>query len=126
MTTILPPPFVERIKYQSCQQINDPVTRKRVYLTPDGLKTPSVTTILSATKDMTHLNEWKKRVGEAEANRITKLRGNKLLAISDFVFNYGSNKLLQSSLLVNVTVLIGQPNTTKPFSFTKAETTVWP
>ena len=66
-----PPQFVERIQYKSCTQINDPVTRKRVYLTPDGFKTPSVTTILGATKDMTHLNEWKKRVGEENAQRIT-------------------------------------------------------
>jgi len=70
-TTFTPPPFIERIQYKECIQINDPVTRKRVYLTPDGEKTPSVTTILSATKDMTALNEWKKRVGEAEAQRIT-------------------------------------------------------
>lgn len=68
---ISPPPFVEKIKYKNCQQINDPVTRKRVYLTPDGEKIPSVTTILSTTKDMTALNEWKKRVGESEAQRIT-------------------------------------------------------
>jgi genome maintenance exonuclease 1 len=68
---IQPPPFVERIKYKNCQQINDPITRKRVYLTPDGEKTPSVTTILSATKDMTHLNEWKKRVGVEKAQQIT-------------------------------------------------------
>ncbi len=65
------PPFVERIAYKPCQQINDPITRKRVYLTPDGEKTPSVTTILSSTKDQTHLIEWRKRVGEAEAQRIT-------------------------------------------------------
>lgn len=72
MTTILtPPPFVEKFQYNPCQQINDPVTKKRVYLTPDGEKLPSVTTILSATKDMTHLNEWKKRVGEDKAKQIT-------------------------------------------------------
>lgn len=70
--TINPPPFVEKFQYKSCQQINDPVTRKRVYLTPDGEKLPSVTTILSSTKDMTHLNEWKKRVGEDKAAQITK------------------------------------------------------
>lgn len=72
MTTIFtPPPFVERFQYKGCQQVNDPVTRKRVYLTPDGESLPSVTTILSATKDMTHLNEWKKRVGEEKARQIT-------------------------------------------------------
>jgi len=71
MSTLTPPPFVERFQYKNCQQVNDPVTRKRVYLTPDGESLPSVTTILSATKDMTHLNEWKKRVGEDKARQIT-------------------------------------------------------
>ncbi len=66
-----PPPFIERFQYKPCTQVNDPVTRKRVYLTPDGESLPSVTTILSATKDMTALNEWKKRIGEEKAKQIT-------------------------------------------------------
>ena len=70
-TQFTPPPFIERFQYKNCTQVNDPVTRKRVYLTPDGESLPSVTTILSATKDMTHLNEWKKRVGEEKAKQIT-------------------------------------------------------
>lgn len=65
-----PPPFAERYSYKSCKQINDPVLKKRVYLTPDGEKTPSVTTILSATKDMTGLNAWKQWVGEDKAKQI--------------------------------------------------------
>ena len=69
---LTPPPFVERFQYKNCQQINDPITRKRVYLTPDGESLPSVTTILGATKDMTALNEWKKRIGEDKANQITR------------------------------------------------------
>ena len=71
MNAINPPLYVEKFQYKACKQINDPVTRKRVYLTPDGESLPSVTTILSATKDMTHLNEWKKRVGEEKARQIT-------------------------------------------------------
>jgi len=67
-----PPPFVERFKYKNCIQINDPITKKRVYKTPDGESLPSVTTILSSTKDMTALNEWKKRIGEEKANQITR------------------------------------------------------
>ena len=70
-TTYTPPAFVERFQYKNCVQINDPVTRKRVYKTPDGESLPSVTTILSATKDMTHLNEWKKRIGVEKAQQIT-------------------------------------------------------
>jgi genome maintenance exonuclease 1 len=72
MTTYNPPPFVERFQYKNCKQVNDPVTKKRVYQTPDGETLPSVTTILGATKDMTALNEWRKRVGEANAAQITK------------------------------------------------------
>jgi genome maintenance exonuclease 1 len=71
MNIYTPPPFVERHQYKACQQVNDPVTRKRVYLTPDGEKLPSVTTILSATKDQTHLIEWRKRIGEEKAQQIT-------------------------------------------------------
>jgi CRISPR/Cas system-associated exonuclease Cas4 (RecB family) len=65
MQTYNPPPFVERFQYKNCVQVNDPVT-------PDGEQLPSVTTILGATKDMTHLNEWKKRIGEEKANQITR------------------------------------------------------
>lgn len=71
MKTYLPPPFISPFEYQSCKQINDPVTRKRLYQTPDNEKLVSVTTILSATKDMTALNEWKKRVGTVRAQQIT-------------------------------------------------------
>jgi genome maintenance exonuclease 1 len=62
-----PPPFVEAIQYHNVKQINQ--QGKRVYQTPSGT-TPSVTTILSKTKDQTGLNQWRKRVGEQEAQRI--------------------------------------------------------
>jgi hypothetical protein len=76
MNLYTPPPFIEKFQYKNCKQVNDPVTRKRVYQTPDGETLPSVTTILSATKDMTALNEWKKRVGEAQAQAITTEAAN--------------------------------------------------
>lgn len=72
MTNYTPPLFVERFQYKNCVQVNDPITKKRVYQTPDGETLPSVTTILSATKDMTGLNEWRKRIGEDKANQITR------------------------------------------------------
>lgn len=46
------------------------VDGKRKYLTPDGGAVASVTTILDATKDKTHLIAWRKRVGEAKAKEI--------------------------------------------------------
>jgi len=72
MNTLIPPPFIEKFQYKSCIQINDPITRKRVYQTPDGDRVPSVTTILGATKDMTALNEWRDRIGHEKANQITR------------------------------------------------------
>ena len=62
-----PPPFVKAIEYHELKQVNK--NGKRVYETPSGT-TPSVTTILSKTKDQTGLNAWKARVGEQEAQRI--------------------------------------------------------
>ena len=41
----------------------------RYYITPDGEHLSSVTTILSATKDMTGLDAWRKRVGNETADR---------------------------------------------------------
>lgn len=42
----------------------------RRYIVGEGRPLPSVTTVLSKTKDMTHLLEWSARVGQEEANRI--------------------------------------------------------
>ena len=46
------------------------VNGKRLYETPDGNAVASVTTILDATKDKTHLIAWRKRVGEQKAQEI--------------------------------------------------------
>ena len=41
----------------------------RHYTAPDGIKLPSVTTILSATKDMTGLDAWRERIGDEQADK---------------------------------------------------------
>ncbi|MDB2315403.1 hypothetical protein N9V27_00330 [bacterium] len=46
--------------------------KQRLYETPAGDKVPSVTTILSKTGDNSGLIAWRKRVGNEEANRISK------------------------------------------------------
>jgi len=58
----------EKFNYKPIErkQING----KRKYLTPDGFAVASVTTILDATKDKTHLIAWRKRVGEQKAQEI--------------------------------------------------------
>ena len=116
ITTYTPPPLVERFQYQNCQQINDPVTRKRVYQTPDGERLPSVTTILSATKDMTALNEWRKRVGHEKAqqitteaaNRGTSMHGNLERFISGLPRVSGNNLVHQiSNIMADVIIANG-------------------
>ena len=59
-------------KFQYPQLSRVEVNGQRQY-TLDGLNpVPSVTTILSATADKTVLIEWRKRVGDEEANRISR------------------------------------------------------
>lgn len=44
---------------------------QRFYQTPDGNKYPSVTTVLSEMSDKTAIIKWRKRVGDAEADRVS-------------------------------------------------------
>lgn len=46
------------------------INGKRYYVLPDGQKFRSVTTVLNEKFPKTGLMEWRKRVGEAEANKI--------------------------------------------------------
>tara|TARA_B100000965_G_scaffold371184_1_gene359889 strand:- start:2707 stop:3378 length:672 start_codon:yes stop_codon:yes gene_type:complete len=55
--------------YQDLNRIDG---KKRLYEAPDGSRMPSVTTILDATSDKTHLIAWRKRVGEQKAKQITQ------------------------------------------------------
>lgn len=61
-------------KYNYTPISRESVEGKRHYCLPDGSKVPSVTTILDATKPAEKriaLANWKKRVGEAQAQQIT-------------------------------------------------------
>lgn len=55
--------------YKPLSRVDHPSGRR--YIVGEGRALPSVTTILSKTKDMTHILEWRESVGEAEAARIT-------------------------------------------------------
>ena len=60
--------IIEKYKYERLQRVE--VDGKRRYAAPGGPPVASVTTILSGTKDMTHLHEWRRRVGEKKAQEI--------------------------------------------------------
>ena len=55
--------------YKHYNRFSDTTGRK--YLV-DNIKVPSVTTILSATKDKKFLDNWRRRVGDQEADRIMR------------------------------------------------------
>jgi len=63
------------------------INGSRYYVLPDGVtKLKSVTTIIGEKTDKTALLEWKKKVGEAEANRISNQaarRGTSVHAIAE-------------------------------------------
>jgi genome maintenance exonuclease 1 len=64
---------------------------KRLYLTPDGRKVPSVTTILSATQPAEKkqaLNEWRNRVGHAQAQAITTDAANRGTRMHKYLEDY--------------------------------------
>jgi genome maintenance exonuclease 1 len=60
-------PFNRIYEYEQLERIDSDNGRKYVY---GDTKLPSVTTILSKTKDVAALKEWAERVGQEEANRI--------------------------------------------------------
>lgn len=62
----------ERFSYTELDSVTDKSSGKRMYTAPDGIKLPSVTTILSATKDMTGLDAWRERIGNEKADREIK------------------------------------------------------
>ena len=44
----------------------------RHYVTPNKDRVPSVTTIISASKDMSHIENWRNNIGNEKADQITK------------------------------------------------------
>ena len=64
--------IINKFTYQKISRSSSEETG-RTYVTEEGQKLPSVTTILSKTKpasEQAKLDDWKKRVGEQEANKI--------------------------------------------------------
>jgi genome maintenance exonuclease 1 len=66
---------------------------KRFYKLPDGTKLPSVTTVLGAQKKDA-IMAWRKRVGEAEANRISKMATGRGTNVHTLCERYLNNESL--------------------------------
>jgi len=77
---------------------------KRYYQLPDGSLAKSVTTAISDASDKTALYEWRAKVGEAEANKISTQAANRGTALHSICEHYLLNeeKMLPNTMPVNV------------------------
>lgn len=64
----------------------------RFYVTPDGSEYPSVTTIISKMSDKSWLDDWINKVGEKEANRVTKRSSTRGTAVHRLCEQYILNR----------------------------------
>jgi hypothetical protein len=83
--------LIEKYKYEPLSRSIDMDTNRRVYLTPDGKKLPSVTTVLDRTKPeeaRRALQEWRNRVGHQQAQQITTEAANRGTRMHTFLENY--------------------------------------
>ena len=74
------------------------IDRKRYYVTPSGEKYPSITTVLG------HFNkkgilEWRKRVGEKEANRISTQASRRGTKVHQMCEDFINNKLDENKFM---------------------------
>jgi len=110
--------------YQPMQRVE--VDGKRRYLTPDGEKLPSVTTVLDATKSEESkqaLANWRKRVGTQQAQAITTEAAGRGTRMHKWLENYiktgetgepGSNPYsIQSHTMAHSIITQGLSNCTE-------------
>ena len=86
--------FIEH-DFQPLKRIDSPTGR--VYETPTGKRYPSVTSVLGM-MDKSSLFEWRKRVGEEEANRVAARAASRGTAIHSLCEDYLYGKNPQPSM----------------------------
>jgi genome maintenance exonuclease 1 len=74
-----------------CELNREEYNGKRYYVSPNGIKLPSVTTFLSHFKGDSIL-KWRKKVGEEEANRISKRASTRGTKFHSLMESYISNQ----------------------------------
>jgi genome maintenance exonuclease 1 len=67
------------------------INGKRHYVVTGAEKFPSVTTVLDKTADKTYLDEWRKNVGEKQANKISEQAKNRGTALHFMCERYVTN-----------------------------------
>ena len=86
--------FTHRNDLTPIEMTAEMVEGKRVYLTPEGKKYPSVTTVISSNpKKAKAIARWRKNIGEEKANNITKRSTTRGTHFHSIVEDYFNNKL---------------------------------
>ena len=83
----------EHVETELKDMVTEDTESGRVYHTPEGVDLPSITTVLSIIS-RAGIAAWRKRVGEEEANRISKIasaRGTKVHEIIEKYINNDEN-----------------------------------
>ena len=85
-------------------QLNRIDGETRLYETPTGQRYPSVTTALGKMTDKTALNEWRQRVGEAEANKVSARAATRGTNIHNMCEKYILGEEVDTSMPFNMTM----------------------
>ena len=85
-------------------QLNRIDGETRLYETPTGQRYPSVTTALGKMTDKTALNEWRQRVGEVEANKVSARAATRGTNIHNMCEKYILGEEVDTSMPFNMTM----------------------
>jgi len=77
------------LNYDDLECITESTGRR--YVTPEGKKYPSITTVLSILSEDS-IREWRARVGEEEANKISHRAASRGTAVHSIIEDYINNK----------------------------------
>jgi genome maintenance exonuclease 1 len=87
MFTYCPPKELQNLKSETFPD------GRRYYVLPDGSKLPSVTTVIGA-KSKKAIMEWRRRVGEEEANRVSRKASGRGTNVHTLCERYLNNESL--------------------------------
>lgn len=101
----------KRFDYQPLKRVDNGNGRR--YIVGEGRPLPSVTTILSKTKDLTHIKQWQERVGIEEANKIkteaSNLGNGMHRNLERFILGEGMDGSFMAQTLAKVIIKGGMP-----------------
>lgn len=88
----------KHIEFQELETVT--IDGKRHYVTPEGKKYPSITSVLSILSRQ-QIMEWRKRVGEEEANKISSQAARRGTKIHKMCEDYLNNELDEKKFMPN-------------------------